>query len=244
MGLSNWYRESFGQDYLNIYSHRDEREAIRDVKSIIELTGAKKNWNILDLCCGTGRHLNALSGMEYKNLWGLDLSPHLLEKAVENLHPVKFVRGDMRYIPFSEHFHLILSLFTSFGYFFSDNENLKVLKEINRCLYPGGKFLIDYINRPYLEKNLISSNVICKNGKKVISRRKFSSDGLRVEKEMEVIDGENKKIYNESVRLFTLEELINLMKKSDFININYYGGLNGEKLPESPRVTLTGEKKS
>jgi len=121
-------------------------------------------------------------------------------------------------------------------------ENLKVLREIYRCLQPGGKFLIDYINRSYLEENLVPEDTFCINGKKIVSKRYFSSDGLRVEKDILLIEGDERKTYHESVRLFTVEELKNLMERAGFVNTACHGGLKGEKLPHSSRITLTGER--
>jgi len=189
----------------------------------------------------TGRHLDALFELGYRNLMGLDLSSDLLQVAGENSPHITFIRGDMRNLPFSEHFHLVLSLFTSFGYFFDDMENLQVLKEIYRCLRPGGKFLIDYINRSYLEENLVPEDIFCINGKKIISKRYFSSDKLRVEKDILVIEGQDRKTYHESVRLFTVAELKNLMEKSGFINIDCHGGLKEDTLPLNSRITLIGK---
>ncbi len=241
MASNKWYRKSFGEDYLQVYSHRDEEEAKKEVEKIIALTGAEEDWAILDLCCGAGRHLDALFELGYRNLMGLDLSSDLLQVAGENSPHITFIRGDMRNLPFSEHFHLVLSLFTSFGYFFDDMENLQVLKEIYRCLRPGGKFLIDYINRSYLEENLVPEDIFCINGKKIISKRYFSSDKLRVEKDILVIEGRDRKTYHESVRLFTVAELKNLMEKSGFINIDCHGGLKEDTLPLNSRITLIGK---
>ena len=235
MELHNWYEESFGKDYLSIYAHRDDREAEDDVKDIIKLTGAKENWPVLDLCCGTGRHLRAFQRAGYNTLYGLDLSIDFLKQ--KSSRNIIYIQGDMRYIPFRQYFQLVLSLFTSFGYFFSDNENLKVLEEVKFCLLPGGIFLLDYMNRSYIEKNLISEDTVFHDGKEIISKRWISCDGLRVEKEIKIREKNEEKTYYESVRLFTFSELYSLLKKAGFIDINYY--LDSD---ESPRITFTVRK--
>lgn len=243
MELTDWYKRSFGKDYLKIYSHRDEAEAEEDVRGIIKITGAEKNWTILDLCCGNGRHLKAFHTMGYKKSLGLDLSFDLLKEGLEECPYITFLRGDMRNIPFKNNIDLVVSLFTSFGYFSSDHENLNVLKEVHKCLGRGGKFFLDYINRPYLLKNITPGDITFMGNKKIISKRSISSDGLRVEKEIKIIEGEKEKNYFESVRLFTLSELVELMDKAGFKEIKYYYGENGKILTEtSPRVIFTGIK--
>ena len=237
MELHNWYEESFGADYLSIYAHRDDREAEDDVKDIIELTGAEKDWPVLDLCCGTGRHLRAFHRAGYKSLYGIDLSIDLLTH--EDHRDITYIQGDMRHIPFRQYFHLVLSLFTSFGYFFSDIENLKVLEEVKGCLIPGGIFLLDYMNRSYIEKNLITEDTVYKDGKEIISKRWISGDGLRVEKEIKIRENNDEKLYYESVRLFTCSEVYNLFKEAGFTDLRCYCGPDSDK---SPRITFTGRK--
>ena len=239
MELHNWYEESFGADYLSIYAHRDDREAEDDAKDIINLTGAEKNWPVLDLCCGTGRHLRAFCRAGYKNLYGIDLSMDLLKQ--KSCRNITYIQGDMRHIPFRKYFHLVLSLFTSFGYFFSDSENLKVLEEVKACLLPGGIFLLDYMNRSYIEKNLIDEDTVYNDGKEIISKRWISGGGRRVEKEIKIRENHQEKIYYESVRLFTSSELYSLFKAAGFTDINYYCGLDSDK---SPRITFTGRKEN
>jgi len=50
-----WYTESFSQDYLHIYEHRDTREAARTMDSLLAHVELPSNPVCLDLCCGFGR---------------------------------------------------------------------------------------------------------------------------------------------------------------------------------------------
>src|SRR5512141_439061 len=51
-----WYREWFGEEYLDLYAHRDEAEAKRQAIFFKEQVGTVRG-KILDLACGTGRHI-------------------------------------------------------------------------------------------------------------------------------------------------------------------------------------------
>jgi SAM-dependent methyltransferase len=138
-----WYREWFGQDYLDLYAHRDQGEAEASVARVVEWLGPERPNAVLDLACGAGRHTQALRKRGLRAL-GVDLSLTLLAGRPD----LPRVRGDMRRLPFAARsFDWVLNFFTSFGYFETERENFRVLEEIVRVLRPGGRFLIDFLNR-------------------------------------------------------------------------------------------------
>ena len=144
-----WYKEWFGEEYLELYSHRDEGEAQRHVEFVAGLFDAEPQ-AILDLACGAGRHTAALRQRGFRTL-GIDLSKTLL--AQDPALPK--VAGDMRCLPFrGSTFDWVLNFFTSFGYFETEEENRRVLFEVERVLMPGGRFLIDLFNRERVLENL------------------------------------------------------------------------------------------
>ncbi len=128
-----WYKKAFGQDYLKIYSNRNESEAKKIIKFAVQVLNLQPGQKVLDLACGYGR--NSIECAKYKlNVFGLDLSPELLSlaqhKGRENGYHIPVVRADMRDIPFCGPFDAVLSLFTSFGYFDRDVENEKVIHAV------------------------------------------------------------------------------------------------------------------
>ena len=55
-------------------------------------------------------------------------------------------------------FEVVLNLFTSFGYFENDIDNLKVIKTIKSSLKQNGIGVIDYMNSTVVIENLIAHN--------------------------------------------------------------------------------------
>ena len=124
-----WYKEWFGEEYLELYSHRDDSEAEEHADFVErQLGGGARPTAVLDLACGAGRHTAALRRRGYRTL-GLDLSLTLLARM--RTQGLPRVSGDMRRLPFqAESFDWVLNFFTSFGYFERERENFQVLEEI------------------------------------------------------------------------------------------------------------------
>ena len=121
-----WYREWFGDEYLELYANRDGHEAEAHIDFVEQALGGEpakpRPPAVLDLACGAGRHTAALRRRGYRAL-GVDLSVTLLIRG-----QVPCVAGDMRCLPFAEgSFEWVLNFFTSFGYFESERENFLVL---------------------------------------------------------------------------------------------------------------------
>jgi len=140
-----WYQEWFGEEYLELYAHRDDEEARRQVAFFREHAG-HANGVVLDLACGTGRHLTELNAEGYEAV-GCDLSFTLLRTGIDEYGPLQVARADMRALPFcSGAFGGLVNFFTSFGYFATEHENLQVVREMARVLRPHAVFLFDYLN--------------------------------------------------------------------------------------------------
>jgi SAM-dependent methyltransferase len=145
-----WYKEWFGEDYVGLYSHRDEQEAEVHIDFVERQLGAVRPSAVLDLACGAGRHVAVLRRRGYRAL-GVDLSVTLLAHA----GGLPRVAGDMRCLPFAAgSFDWVLNFFTSFGYFETERENFRVLEEIVRVLAPGGRVLIDIMNTAHTLRHL------------------------------------------------------------------------------------------
>jgi SAM-dependent methyltransferase len=141
--MTEWFEEWFGEDYLQLYPHRDDAEAERVVALIAEATGMRAGWRVLDVGCGAGRHARAFR-LRGTRCVGLDLSPTLLRVA-RRVTDAPLLRGDMRRLPIRPRsMDLAVSLFTSFGYFDRDEEHERALREMVGTLRPGGWFVIDF----------------------------------------------------------------------------------------------------
>lgn len=244
--MAEWFESWFNtSEYLNVYRHRNQTEAAQLVRLILDNVCLPQNSKILDLACGAGRHSVLFAEKGY-NVTAVDLSDTLLKVAVEHAKAlelkIKFLKSDLRYLELDDKYNMIVNLFTSFGYFDSDKENIGVIQKAIRLLEPGGYFVLDFLNKNYVEKNLIKySEEPVENGLLIQERSILEN---RVTKKITIRKNNHEEFYSESVRLFTSEELLNIFKRRGLAIKKTFGDFHGNKFDKenSPRIIIIAEK--
>ena len=250
---SSWYKRAFRLDYLQVYTHRNDEEARKQVDFLTQTLGCKPPTDVLDLGCGDGRHSLELARRHFR-VTGLDLSEELLTRARERATAaglaIHFHQGDMRDIPFESTFDLVVNFFTSFGYFDSDAENTRVLRAIARALKPGGRFLMDYLNRSSVIHSLKPHDLKEENGRRIEQNRWISGnpdvpgEPVRINKRVTIEDEQGKREYEESVRMYTLDELTSMLMDAGIEIERTFGDFNGSPFgDQTPRLVVWGWKR-
>lgn len=152
---AEWVNDFFTDIYTDSdLELRDARTTDAMVRCVTGALGLPAGSALLDLACGTGRHSVPLSGAGY-TVTGVDLMEPYLERARARADAAgstaRFVRADMRDLSAlpQRSFDAVVSLHTSFGFFDTDEANLAVLQQIRGLLAPGGRLLIDVMNRDW-----------------------------------------------------------------------------------------------
>ncbi len=201
----HWYERAFGELYPELYAHRTTREAEAGV-SLLESQTELRGRRVVDIACGTGRHLARLQEKGAIPR-GIDLSDVLLRRAASHA-PV--IRGDMRFLPFLDgSFDGALSMFTSFGYFDSADENRGVLREIGRVVREGGWFFMDYLNRDVILRNLVEQGERRVGDRVVREERHYDPRTNRLIKEIRITGagGKEEHRWEERLMLFSPDEI-------------------------------------
>ncbi|GGK88863.1 cyclopropane-fatty-acyl-phospholipid synthase family protein [Rufibacter glacialis] len=154
---SDWFYTWFDSPYYHLlYKNRDAQEAQRFIDNLLVRLRPKPACQLMDLACGKGRHAIYLNQKGYA-VTGLDLSEQSIAYARqfenERLH---FFVHDMREVFKPEAFDFVFNLFTSFGYFEADYENVIALRATSASLKPGGKLVIDFMNTQRVINRLVA----------------------------------------------------------------------------------------
>jgi len=229
--MSEWFKDWFAsEEYLQVYSHRDEGEAKLLIEFILNKISIPENALVLDAACGAGRHSKIFLEKNYK-VFGFDLSKTLLKIADKSLDKnSNFICADLRRICFKQKFDLIVNLFTSFGYFEEDSENLQFIKSAYKMLKDTGYYVFDYLNPVYVENNLVPFSKSIKKNREIIEERKII-DG-RVEKQITIKSNSGTRKYKESVKLYSYTEIEIMFSKIGFNILKSFGDYSGNEFDE------------
>lgn len=241
MARSKWYQTWFNEIYLALYTHRDKKEAAAFVEFTLKHLAPKPGCLVLDLCCGTGRHMDIFLKKGFRVV-GLDLSWFLLKKGARAGRRKRTVQGDMASLPFRACFDVVVNFFTSFGYYETDRRNREVLSQVRGVLRPGGKFLLDLPNACHVVRTLVRRDVRRLGGKRVIQIRAYNRKTRRMEKTIRVVSPKGEKRFRESVRLYSQREIARMARTAG-LRVSAFMDLAGGPLsPASDRMLVIGER--
>lgn len=233
-----WFQKWFDENYLLLYCHRDTSDAEEQVKLVLKTLEPEKGWKILDLGCGNGRHSRIFHRKGF-SISGMDLSKELLEDGLAQVPDLDLFQGDMRDIP--GEYNLILSLFTSFGYFTNDEDNEEVIASIATSLTPGGWFWMDFLNPGYVEAHLIPRSERELSGGVLVTELRVIEDGF-VKKEIHFTTENGRRDYCEQVKLYTAEQLDWFFRDNGIKPVGRFGSYTGEPWSDSsPRTIIYGQ---
>lgn len=234
-----WYQEWFGQEYLELYSHRNDEEARLQVEFFRRRVGAIRG-PVLDLACGSGRHLAELRSNGYRAV-GLDLSWALLSAAHVRDPELPLARADMRQLPFCERSIAgLVNFFTSFGYFDNEDDNVGVVREMSRVLERKAPFLFDFMNVHRELDRLVPRETRMVDDQEVTIERWFDGASGTLNKRIRM----GGRSFIERVRGYELDEVTALFTAGGLAVQSVHGDFDGSPfMRESPRLIVIGERR-
>ena len=224
---ATWFSSWFDTPYYHIlYKDRDDTEAHTFMDTLTNYLNIPEHGSILDLACGRGRHARYLNKIGY-HVTGVDLSENSIAyaKKFEN-HRLQFDVHNMCK-PYNKQFDAVFNLFTSFGYFDDDVDNLNTIKAIKANLNEFGFGVIDFMNSEFIIDNLVPEEVKIVDGI-TFNLKRYVEKGYIIKDISFTVDG---RLYNykERVRGFTLNDFEELFKKADVHLLDVFGDYNLRK---------------
>lgn len=234
----NWFTSWFDTPYYHIlYKDRNYREAQIFMDNLTHYLNLPEKAKVLDLACGKGRHSIYLNQLGF-DVIGADLSENSIAEASKNSNEtLHFKVHDMRE-PFEEKFDAIFNLFTSFGYFENDEDNLTTLKAIKESLSEYGFAVIDFMNVANVIETLVPEEVKTVDGIDFNIKR-YIEDG-HIFKEIDFEDQGRKYHFTEKVKALTLKDFEELMAEAGIFLLDIFGDYKLKKFhkTESERLIM------
>ena len=169
--------EVYDDFYANIYDYLvfNNIKNAYEIGEIINKTNADEASVILDVGCGTGHHVDALSQQNLKVL-GIDISPSMIKKAKENFPDKDFTVGNVLDSAKFNHnvFTHILCLYFTI-YYFPDKRQF-----FDNCmdwLMPGGYLIVHLVDREKFDPILPPGNPLY-----IVSPQKYAKERITTTK--------------------------------------------------------------
>lgn len=128
------------QIYDQLYAFKDYEEASQRLVALIK-THVPEAKSLIDVGCGTGKHLSFLQASF--DVEGVDLDENLIKVARSNCPNIDFTVADMTDFALPRHFDVVTCLFSAIGYVKTKEGLAKTLKRLAYHTSPGGLVLVE-----------------------------------------------------------------------------------------------------
>jgi SAM-dependent methyltransferase len=232
----NWFASWFDSPYYHIlYKERNYREAQLFMDNLTHYLNLPEKAKVLDLCCGKGRHAIYLNQLGF-DVIGADLSENSITEAQKNSNKtLHFQVHDMREM-FEDKFDAIFNLFTSFGYFENDEDNLTTLKAMKESLTEYGFAVIDFMNVNNVLQTLVPEEVKTVDSINFHIKR-YLKDG-HIYKEIDFDDKGQHYHFTEKVKALTLLDFQEMMDEAGIYLLDIFGDYKLKKFHKTESERL------
>lgn len=213
----DWFEAWFDTPYYHLlYQNRNFEEASFFINNLVKYLAPKENDFLLDACCGKGRHALYMNQLGF-NVDAFDLSVNNIKYAKKHENnKLHFFENDIRQPLNKAKYNIVFNLFTSFGYFDREEDNIQAIKALSDSLKQNGVLVIDFLNAQKAIDNMVEKEEKIVDNLTFKIKRKLK-DGFIVKQIS----------FDDKGRKFKFEEKVKVLYQKDFIN---YFNLAGLKL--------------
>ena len=228
-----WWRKLFNALYVktdgDVVENADNTR--REIDILMASLNLKPGDQILDLCCGQGRHSLELARRGFTNVVGIDRSRYLIrlakKRATAERLSITFREGDARRPKLPESsLDAVCILGNSFGYFSKKKDDEKVLQSVSRLLKPSGNLFLDLTDGAWIKSNfeprswewIDDHHFVCRE-------RSLAADGERLISREVIVHDESGVLADQfyAERLYTRDSMQLLLDQLGYRNIRHHG---------------------
>jgi SAM-dependent methyltransferase len=214
-----WWETLFSDDYLRTVVRPSAEQISRQVDFMQASLAVTKGTAVLDVGCGLGQH-----ALEFARrgclVVALDLALPMITRAAEDAQQenlrINFLHKDIRDIGFEGTFDAVICVGTTFG-FFDDEQNREVLGRLANALKPGGRLLLEVVNRDHVLGSQPNLQWFEGDGCVVMEESDFNYYSSRITVKRTMMREDGRQTETEySIRLYSLHELGQMMQQVGF----------------------------
>jgi ubiquinone/menaquinone biosynthesis C-methylase UbiE len=214
--------------YDLLYEWKDYAKEARIIEQLIDRYKVTNGNALLDVGCGTGKHLQHLS-RKFACV-GMDVSEPMLNQARHNVEGVKFIRGNMVDFSLGRKFDVIVCLFSSIGFVRTYQKLARTLRNFADHLQMGGVVIIE----PWFTKSSARSGLVHVLSQGNDELKIVRVDYTRIERNISIID-ERIMVAKKDVGITAYRDrmVMGLFEQDDFLRLMRKAGFEARYLKKS-----------
>ncbi|MGE5837984.1 MAG: class I SAM-dependent methyltransferase [Acidobacteriota bacterium] len=229
--MADWTTEYFERGYGQRWGLRAPSDQVRlEADGLSRLLQLSPVSRVIDIGCGHGRHAIALAERG-SNVIGLDGAAALLNRARQLAaglqRQIRWVRGDMRWLPFRSECADAAVVMDAFGFFDTEQEHEAVLREAARVVTIGGRLALKVVNGGLVLDDFRESEREERDGVVVSVSNRLTFDPPRLIQRISVSGSRGHGDYERRQRLYRVGELSAALTHAGFAIDGVFAGPGG-----------------
>lgn len=237
--MADWAREYFERGYAQRWGLLAPSDRVRleadGLWTLLQLSPASR---IIDIGCGHGKHALPLAERG-ASVIGLDFAVALLDRArhlaAQRRTQVRWVRGDMRRLPFRSGCAGAAIVMDAFGFFDTEEEHEAVLREAARVVTTGGRLAMKVVNGGLVLDDFRESEREERDGVVIAVSNTLTSGPPRMTQRISVSGSRGQGEYLRRQRLYRVDELRAAVEHAGFSVVGVFADPDGT--PFDPTVS-------
>lgn len=230
--MGDWHEDDELWEALapGMFSPARIESAADEVEGLLELASIPPRSRILDLCAGIGRHAVELAKRGHR-VTAVDRTATFIETTSRNAAEagveLEAIAQDVRTFVRERSYDAVLNLFTSYGYFADEADNLTVARHMLASLDPRGVAVIDLAGKELVARNFKSRWWWETEGVFVAEERTVSEDWTALRSRWVVFRNGQRREFSGVQRIYSGAELRDLLLHAGFARVELYGDFRG-----------------
>jgi SAM-dependent methyltransferase len=204
--------------YDLIYSWKEYKNETQIIKSLIKQYKKSNGNDLLEVACGTGRHIQYLK--DSFAILATDFNKDMLAVAQKNITDATFKQADMIHLNLDKTFDVIICLFSSIGYVKNYKNLNKTIENFSKHLKKGGVVIIEpWFTEPSYKIGLPTMTTYDGDDIKIARFCVCKKRGILSVMDMHYLIAERDKkmthfIERHELAMFDIDKMLDIMKKN------------------------------